>query len=116
MSKPYRDYTEQDIYNLIQEIKLLKKENEELKESVRKNKLKRKESTEKYQALKDFTNKETIYIRTEKEDLIYELNRANKLCEEATLNYMNMCKQVEVLEKVLGAIKEICEREVNNGK
>lgn len=46
-------------------------------------------------------------LRTEKEDLINGLNRANKLAEEATLNYMNMCKQVEILEKCLDEIYKI---------
>lgn len=32
MSKPYREYTEQDIYNLVQEIKKLKDENKILKD------------------------------------------------------------------------------------
>ena len=36
---------------------------------------------------------------------VVALNRANKLCEEATLGYMNMCKRVEVLEKCLDEIK-----------
>lgn len=46
-------------------------------------------------------------LRTEKEVLIHELNRANKLCEEASLNYLNMCKRVEVLEKCINEIEEI---------
>lgn len=55
-------------------------------------------------------------IKTEKEDLIEELNRANKLLEEATLNYFDMCKQVEILEQCLDEIYVICDIQLCKGK
>lgn len=45
---------------------------------------------------------------TEIKDLIKELNRTNKLLEETYLNYFDMCERVEVLEKCLDEIEEIC--------
>ena len=66
----------------------LLKENEELKESVRKNKLKRKEATEKYQALKDFTNslkfegisKQLQQLKQENEELKQQLEKIKRFC------------------------------------
>ena len=52
-------------------------------------------------------------IKTEKEYLIEELNRTNKLLEEATLNYFDMCMRVDELEKCLDEIEEICKVHTN---